>query len=155
MSDAEDATDELEAIRQRKRERLEELLEEGQSLEDALGDAEDDAEASAPGEPIHVEGQGHFEELLSSHELVFVDFYADWCGPCQMLEPVVEEVAAETPAAVAKVDSDVHQGLAQQYGVQGLPTMLLFRDGEPVERLMGYKEKGELTSLIQRHAPGE
>lgn len=156
MSDADDTTDELEAIRQQKREKLEQLLEDGVSIEDALAgeDSEESAEdaPATPTEPIHVDGPDHFRDVIASHDLVFVDFYADWCGPCQMLEPIVEELAAESPAAVAKVDSDVHQGLTQQYGVQGLPTMLLVQQGEPVERLMGFKQKEELSGVIERYA---
>jgi thioredoxin 1 len=84
--------------------------------------------------------------------VVLVDFYADWCGPCQMLEPVVASLAAETEAAVAKVDVDANQQLASQYGVRGVPMLLLFADGEAVEQMVGVKQKGELAGLVERYA---
>ena len=126
MSDADD----IEDIKQRKKERL---------LEGA----------TTPDEPVHVEGSGHLEELLSGNRIVLVDFYADWCGPCQMLEPTVEDVAAETEAAVAKVDIDAHQNLAAQYQVQGVPTLYLFVDGEPADRMVGVQEKHTLVEKIE------
>jgi thioredoxin 1 len=69
-----------------------------------------------------------------------------------MLEPIVEEIAAETTATVAKVDVDQHQRLAQQYRVQGVPTMYLFAGGETVEQMVGVRDKDQLVSLIQRHS---
>jgi thioredoxin 1 len=150
MSDAVESTDELDDIRQRKRERLEAQLAEGKTIEEAVT-GEDEA-ATTPDEPIHVESPDHFQEVVSTHDLLLVDFYADWCGPCKMLAPIVEALAAESPAAVAKVDSDVHQGLTQRYGVQGLPTLLLFEGGEVAERAVGMQSKGGLESLIEGHA---
>jgi thioredoxin 1 len=83
---------------------------------------------------------------------VLVDFYADWCGPCKMLAPVVETIAAETTATVAKVDVDQHQNLAREYQVQGVPTVYLFADGESVERLVGMQDEGTLRDLIEQYA---
>lgn len=103
-------------------------------------------------EPVHVEGSDHFDELVAADGVVLVDFYADWCGPCQMLEPIVEELAAETDATVAKVDIDRHQRLAQRHQVRGVPTMSLFADGEEVEQMVGVKQKTELRSVIERYA---
>ncbi len=103
-------------------------------------------------EPIHVESGDHFNDLLAEDGVVLADFYADWCGPCQMLEPVVEELAAETDATVAKIDVDQLQQLAQQYRVQGVPTMYLFDSGEQVERMVGVQQKDELRSLINQYA---
>jgi thioredoxin 1 len=102
--------------------------------------------------PVHVESPETFESLLDEGGVVLVDFYADWCGPCKMLEPIVADVAAETPATVAKVDVDEQRQLAGQYGVQGVPTMYLFADGEPVERLVGVRQKPELASLVEQYA---
>ncbi|SDY42054.1 thioredoxin [Halopenitus persicus] len=143
--------DELEAIRERKLAKLREKAAEGTLGTDA--DEGDDAGngAGSPDEPIHYEG-GSFEEALAGHDLVLVDFHADWCGPCKMLEPILEDVAATTSATVLKVDADVHQGLTSQYGVRGLPTLLLFRGGEPVERLVGAQNEERLRSVIDRHA---
>lgn len=128
MSDADD----IEEIRKKKIEALQ-------------------ARVNTPNQPVYVESGAHLDELLESHRLVLVDFYADWCGPCKMLEPTVNELAAETDAAVAKVDIDAHQQLAQTYQVQGVPTLYLFVDGEPAERLVGVQDKSSLVELIERH----
>jgi len=132
MSDSED---ELEAIRERKRERLLEQRGEG-------------GNETAPDEPIHVDGESHLQEILDAHETVLVDCYADWCGPCQMMEPTIEALAAETDAAVAKVDVDANQRLAQQLGAQGVPTFVAYSDGEAVERLVGAQDRATLETLL-------
>jgi thioredoxin 1 len=101
---------------------------------------------------VEVEGESHLEDIRADHRVLLVDFYADWCGPCDMLEPTVEAVAAESQAAVAEVDIDAHQGIAQQYQVRGVPTLLLFVDGEPTERMVGVQEKASLVETIEAHA---
>jgi thioredoxin 1 len=141
-------SDELEEIRRQRREELERQLA-GAGAADAADDA--DAGASAPTEPIHVGGSDHLADLTADHDVVLVDFYADWCGPCRMLEPVVESLAAETPAAVAKVDVDANGALASQYGVRGVPMLLLFADGDVVEQLVGVKERSQLEGLIEQY----
>lgn len=103
-------------------------------------------------EPINVSGSAEFEELISGGETVLVDFHADWCGPCQMIEPIVEEIAAETDAIVAKVDVDANQPLAQDYGVRGVPTLMIFDAGEAVERLVGVQSSDQLTAVVERYA---
>ncbi|WP_253737158.1 thioredoxin [Halohasta salina] len=140
MSDA----DTIEEIKERRREQLLEQL-------GTDNGADDDSAAGAPDTPIHIESVDHFSEVTESHDVVLVDFYADWCGPCQQLEPIVEQVAAETDAAVAKVDIDRLQPLAQQYGVRGVPTMVLFSDGEAVEQTVGVKPKAQLTTLVENY----
>jgi len=83
--------------------------------------------------------------------VVLVDFYADWCGPCQMMEPAVEAIANDTDAAVLKVDVDQHQALAGEYGVQGIPTLLVFVDGELAERMVGAQTEAALTDAVAEH----
>ena len=134
MSDASDA-DDIDAIRERKKERLKEQL----------------TGTPTPDEPIHVEDASHFRELTADG-VVLVDFYADWCGPCKMLEPTVETIAAETGATVAKVDIDALQGLAREFDVQGVPTLHLYADGELVEEMVGVKDEGTLRTLVGRYA---
>jgi thioredoxin 1 len=103
-------------------------------------------------EPIHIDGKADLDDVVANHDVVLADFYADWCGPCQMLEPVVETIAAETAAAVAKVDVDANQPLAGAYGVRGVPTLVLFADGEQVEEIVGVQSEAQLRSLIERYA---
>jgi thioredoxin 1 len=89
------------------------------------------------------------QEVLGSEKAVLVDFYADWCGPCHMMTPVLEELASErSDLDVVKVDIDEHPNLAARYGVQSIPTMILFRDGEPQETVIGARPKGQLISAL-------
>jgi len=105
---------------------------------------------AAPAEPIQLTDADAFDAHVADG-VVLVDFYADWCGPCQMMEPAVESVAEDTDAAVLKVDVDIHQALAGEYGVQGIPTLLVFADGEPVERLVGAQSEQALADAIGQH----
>jgi len=99
-------------------------------------------------EPIHVEDADHLNELVEEHAVVLVDYYADWCGPCKMLEPTVEEIAAETDAVVLKVDIDELQSLAQERGIQSVPTLEFYANGEQAERLIGVQDKANLIEII-------
>ncbi len=132
-------TDDLEELREQK-------LAELRNRDDGT-----DPDGQGPGEPIHVDSGEHLQELTETYDTVLVDFYADWCGPCKMIAPVIEELATETPAAIAKVDVDAHQQLAAQFQVQGVPTLVLFDDGQAVEQLTGVQDKAALASLIQQH----
>ncbi len=114
-------------------------------------DTASDAGTATTNEPLHVDGQSQLDDVVAEHDVVLMDFYADWCGPCQMLEPVVETLAAETDAAVAKVDVDANQQLAGAYGVRGVPTLVLFADGEQVEELVGLQSEDQLRALIETH----
>ncbi|MFO7833613.1 MAG: thioredoxin [Halohasta sp.] len=103
-------------------------------------------------EPIHVEDESHFEELVDAHGLVLVDYYADWCGPCKMLEPTVEEIADETDAAVLKVDIDELQAFASSKGIRSVPTLEFYHDGESVDRVIGVQEKDDLIDALDEAA---
>jgi thioredoxin 1 len=111
-----------------------------------------EATDASPDEPVAVDGQSDLDGLVAEQDVVLADFYADWCGPCTMLEPVVETLAAETTAAVAKVDVDANQDLAAAYGVRGVPTLALFAGGEQVETVVGLQSEERLRSLIESHA---
>jgi thioredoxin 1 len=145
---SESDTEERERIRQRKAEELRRRLE----GDDRVGASGSDESGHGPTEPVHVTGPDHLDELVADGGVVLVDFYADWCGPCKMLEPVVERIAAETTATVAKVDVDSQQGLASRYQVQGVPTLYLFAGGEQVERLVGAQDEATLRSLVEQYA---
>lgn len=147
MSDTGSEGDELAEIRERKLERLREQVQAGGDADGAT--SPDDA----PGfdELVRVNGEAHLDTLVADHDVVLVEFGADWCGPCQMLEPIIEDLAASTEAVVASVDVDANGGLARTYGVRGVPTLFLFVDGEPVERLVGMQDEGTLRGLIADH----
>ncbi|GAA0681492.1 thioredoxin [Natronoarchaeum mannanilyticum] len=135
--------EDIEEIRQQKME----------ELRNRAGEEEDAGTVDRnPTDPVPISGKADLTETVDEHGIVLVDFYADWCGPCQMLEPVVETIAAETDATVAKVDIDANQQLAAEYNVRGVPTLLLFADGQPVERLVGMQEEAQLRSVIEQHA---
>jgi thioredoxin 1 len=87
-------------------------------------------------------------EVLNSNLPVMVDFTAVWCGPCKMLDPVVMQLADEWQGKVKvfKLDVDDNSKLAIQYGVMGVPTLILFKNGSPVQRLSGYQPKDRITS---------
>jgi len=106
---------------------------------------------SVPTDPIQLADQHDLEEAVATYDVVLVDFYADWCGPCQMMEPTIDAIASQTDAAVLKVDVDQFQNLAAQYGVQGIPTLLVFADGENVQRLVGAQSEEQLSSTIQQY----
>ncbi len=90
------------------------------------------------------------QEVLQSDILVLVDFWAEWCGPCKMLGPTIEELAAQYKGRVkvGKVNVDENQALAQKYGIQGIPTLILFSDGAIKEQKVGVQSKDALQGLI-------
>lgn len=92
-------------------------------------------------------------EVIDSTTPVMVDFTAEWCGPCKMLEPIVEQLAQEWDGKVKvfKLDVDENASLAMQYQVMGVPTLILFTKGKPVERLTGYQPKNRVISYFQVH----
>jgi len=149
MSETDPEADERERIRQRKAEKLRNRLgsDDGEGGTGGNGGGQ-----SSPLEPVHVTGPGHLEELVDDGGVVLVDFYADWCGPCKLLEPVLERIAAETDATVAKVDIDSQGSLASQYRVQSVPTLHLFADGKRVEQLVGARDEATLRSLVEQYA---
>ncbi|MFM9000105.1 MAG: thioredoxin [Opitutia bacterium] len=84
---------------------------------------------------------------------VLVDFWATWCGPCKQLGPVLDQLAEEMKgsATIAKVDVDTNQGLAQQFGITSIPALILFKNGQPVEKLIGARPKGDIAAFIRKH----
>jgi thioredoxin 1 len=93
------------------------------------------------------------EEVLKSETPVLVDFWAEWCGPCKMIAPVVEQIAEEYAGQlrVGKLDADVYPEILQNYGIMGIPTLILFKDGQPVARVTGFQNKARITAQIAPH----
>ncbi|WP_421978086.1 thioredoxin [Roseivirga seohaensis] len=98
--------------------------------------------------------KGKFESLVSQETPVLVDFYADWCGPCQAMAPVLKEVAKahEGKVKIIKIDVDKNQPLAQKFGVRSIPTFILFKNGELIWRKGGMMTSRELSNLILKEA---
>lgn len=92
------------------------------------------------------------EEALKAKEPVFVDFFADWCGPCQMAAPVIDELAKDYQGKVkvGKVDVDQSPGLSQKYGVMSIPTVIIFKKGQEVKRLVGFPGKAGYEEAIEK-----
>jgi thioredoxin 1 len=92
-------------------------------------------------------------EVLDSSQPVLVDFWATWCQPCKMLDPLVKQLADEWQGKVkvVKLDADQNPNLLMKYGVMGIPTLLLFKSGQPVERLTGYQSKDKLLNKLSPH----
>jgi thioredoxin 1 len=102
-------------------------------------------------EPIHVTDET-FEELVLGAQLpVMVDFWAPWCGPCRMVAPVVEELARayDGRAVVAKINTDENGHTPSRYGIMGIPTLILFKDGEEVDRIVGFAPRKTLEERLQ------
>lgn len=92
-----------------------------------------------------------FELILNDNEVVFVDFWATWCGPCQMISPIIEQIADEyvEKMPVVKIDIDQNSELAEEYKIMSIPTVILFKDGKEVQRLVGAKSSAEYISEIK------
>jgi thioredoxin 1 len=97
--------------------------------------------------------KSNFKALISSETPVLVDFYADWCGPCKMLAPILREVKEElgNKVKIVKIDVDKNPSLASKYQVRGVPTMLLFKNGESLWRQSGVLQKNEILRLVKTH----
>ncbi len=100
--------------------------------------------------PVHVTEQSFDEEVLKAETPVLVDFWAEWCGPCRMVAPIVEDFAQEYDGKlkVAKVDVDDNQDLAMRFNIMSIPTLGVFKSGELVERIVGYMPKPELKRRL-------
>jgi thioredoxin 1 len=96
---------------------------------------------------------GSFDKVINQDIPVLVDFWAPWCGPCKMLGPVLEEAEKEIggKAVIAKVNVDEESDLAAKFGVSNIPTMIIFKKGEPVDRSVGFINKEKVLALLKSH----
>ena len=99
---------------------------------------------------LNLSSENFEEEVLNSSEPVLVDFYADWCGPCKMMTPVVEELAEKLQgkAKVGQINVDENQDLALEYNVMSIPTIIIFKDGKEAKRFVGVRDKNELLNEL-------
>ncbi len=105
--------------------------------------------------PVHVTDSTFDTQVLKSDIPVLTDFWAEWCGPCKMIAPILEEIAEDYDGQIkiAKVDVDENNQIAMRLGVQSIPTVILFKNGQAVERLVGAMPKERLLSRILPHLP--
>lgn len=101
---------------------------------------------------VNVTDASFNEEIANG--VTLVDFWAPWCGPCKMIAPVLEELDAEigTSVKIAKVNVDDNGESAARFGVMSIPTLILFKDGQPVDKVVGFQSKDALKNVISRHA---
>ena len=98
-----------------------------------------------------VKNAAEYDAVLAGNKSVFVDFYADWCGPCKMLGPVLEELAAENPdVKFIKVNVDNNPDIAGRYGIMSIPTMLVFKNGEQAGASVGFMPKPQVQELVNK-----
>ncbi|PKM70219.1 MAG: thioredoxin [Firmicutes bacterium HGW-Firmicutes-19] len=99
---------------------------------------------------IKINEDNFIQEVLQSDRPVIVDFYADWCGPCKMVSPVLEEIAyQQNEIKIAKLDVDAYPALAQQFGVNSIPTIIAFKGGQEYKRRVGFANKQILLDLVR------
>lgn len=102
---------------------------------------------------IHTTDENFADDVLGASGPVLVDYWAEWCGPCKMIAPVLEEIAGEYEGrlTIAKLDIDNNQETPPRYGIRGIPTLMLFRDGEVVDTKVGSVSKSQLQEFIDGH----
>lgn len=98
---------------------------------------------------INITADNFKEEVLDNPKTVLLDFWATWCGPCMMISPIVDEIAEETPElVVGKVNVDEQPGLAQAFGIESIPTLVVVKDGQVVNQMIGLRQKEDILNLI-------
>ena len=98
---------------------------------------------------VHITKENFEEVVMQSEKKVLLDFWATWCGPCQMIAPFVEEVAQENEhIVVGKIDVDEERDLAIQFGITSIPTLIVMEDGKPTAKALGFRQKAEILKLL-------
>jgi thioredoxin 1 len=102
---------------------------------------------------IEVSSANFQADVLESQQPVLVDFWATWCQPCKMIAPIVDQIASEYQGkiTVGKLDTDANQDILMKYGVRSIPTLILFKGGEPVVRITGFQPKEKILGKLQAH----
>lgn len=98
---------------------------------------------------IHITKDNFNKEVMETDKTVLLDFWATWCGPCQMIAPVLDEIAEECPdITVGKIDVDKEQELAMSFGITSIPTLIVIKDGKSVEKAVGMRAKNQILEMI-------
>ncbi|MEF8831967.1 MAG: thioredoxin [Candidatus Thermoplasmatota archaeon] len=105
-----------------------------------------------PVEPVEVT-DNDFEETMEEYPLVLMDFWANWCGPCKMMEPIMEDLAEnyQGEVVIGKMNVDKNQNIPSRFQVSSIPTMILFKEGEVVDRMIGARGKEQLSQKLEEH----
>lgn len=104
-----------------------------------------------PDSPIEVNGK-NFDSMVSKYSLLIIDCGADWCAPCRMIDPIIDKLAKEYKGKIVfgKLDVGVNKAIAIKFGVMGIPTLLVFRKGKLVDRIVGFRPKESLDSMLKQ-----
>jgi len=102
---------------------------------------------------VHTSDSGWEEDVLGADKPVLVDYWAEWCGPCKMIAPIIEEIAGEYSdrVKIVKLDIDANQETPPKYGIRGIPTLMLFKDGEVEATKVGALSKSQLAAFLDSH----
>jgi len=112
--------------------------------------SEPDSSGGSPASITEVDERAELDSVIEENEIVLVEFYADWCGPCKMMEPILEALSRELDVCVVTVDTEANPGIAADADVRGLPTFLVYDSGTEIDRYLGVTESETLRSALVR-----
>lgn len=99
----------------------------------------------------HISDEQYEEKVLNSKGIVLLDFFANWCGPCRMLAPVLEDVESDNDVTIYKMDVDENFTTPKEYGVMSIPTVCVFKDGKFMEKFIGFKQEEEIEEILNKY----